>query len=189
MAFGLLALHARADTFDFSFSVICEHCGPFVGSVPANLTTDISGVFRTTNTEVNGALTIIGITGSRTTNWYLGNYLDPPVTSTITGLIPPDPTNPYGLVVVPDNLIYPNRNPYLDGKGFAYTLGCCNGPDVGQIVSDGPGNYVDLGPSSLNAANTFTLTPVPEPTYSLAFFLIAAASTLVYILNRSALCK
>jgi hypothetical protein len=58
------ALQSRADTFDFSYSALVYLGGP----QGQNLFTNASGVLTTTDTEVNGALTIIDISGSRTTN-------------------------------------------------------------------------------------------------------------------------
>jgi hypothetical protein len=56
-ALALLAMQARADTFDFSYSAIRYLCGPFVGGVPANLTVDALGFLTAAEIEVNGAVT------------------------------------------------------------------------------------------------------------------------------------
>ena len=88
-AFGFLALQTRADTFDFSYSGSVYNAD----SHGLTLYTYASGVLTTTDTEVNGALLITGITGSRTTNYYMGHILDTPESDTITGLFPPGAPN------------------------------------------------------------------------------------------------
>lgn len=145
LAFCFATVSVRADTFDWSFTVACNLCGPFVnqqgmpvdnGGSAATLFIDAGGTLTTTDTPVNGALTITGITGMRTTNWYMGQYLYPSETDTITGLIPPDPTNPLGLTTANDNLLYPNGNPVVDSSGFAFTMNCGNcGETMGFQVS------------------------------------------------------
>ena len=195
LSFCFVSAQARADTFDWSFDVNCYLCGPFVnqqgvpvnnGGSPATLFVDAGGTLTTTDTPVNGALTITGITGSRTTNWYMGQYLHPPETDTITGLIPPDPSNPLQLTTPNDNLLYPNRNPLLDGGGFAFTLNCGNCGDYGfpgivQISGQFPDSYTELGSTGLNAGTSlFTLVPTPEP----STFFICGIAGLVAVLYR-----
>ena len=183
LAFCFMTVQVRADSFLWSFNVTCYNCGPFVnqqgmpvndGGEAATLFIDAGGTLTTTDTPVNGALTITGITGSRTTDWYMGQYLNPPETDTITGLIPPDPSNPLGLATATDNLLYPNGNPLIDAEGFAFTLNCADCGDYGrspsgvvQITGQGPGSYYESGFTGLRAEpNSFTLTRVaaiPEP--------------------------
>ncbi len=193
VGFCALSIPGYADTFDWSYSINCYLCGPFVnqqgmpvdtGGSPATLFNQAGGTMTTTNTAVNGALTITGITGTRTTNWYMGQYLHPPETDTITGLIPPDPTNPSGLTIATDNLLYPNGDPHLDYRGFAYTIACptcAGGGIVGpiQITGQGPGSYAELGTNGLVGQSSFTLTAVPEPT-TFAFLGIAGFALLLY---------
>ncbi len=139
-AFCVGTVAVRADSFHWSFSVQCGHCGPFVNGagMPVNfggeavtLFVQEGGVLTTTDVPVNGALTITGISGTRTTNWYAGYYLYPAETNSITGLIPADPTNPLGLTLPTDNLLYPNGNPLIDSHGFAFTLNCTYCGDYG----------------------------------------------------------
>lgn len=160
------------------------------GGSPANLFVYAGGTLTTTDTPVNGALTITGITGTRTTNWYMGVYLHPAETDTITGLIPPDPSNPLGLTTPTDNLLYPNRNPVINGGGFAFTLNCQYCGDYGiapagivQISGQGPGDYTELGSSGINVGTSlFTLTPAaatPEPA-PFVFFGLAGFAAVLY---------
>ncbi len=89
----LFQVSACADTFDFSYGFVCGDCGSN-GVDKVDLFTSASGVLTTTSSQVNGALLITGITGHRTTNYFLNNDPSSPITSTITGLVPPDPSNP-----------------------------------------------------------------------------------------------
>ncbi len=181
LAFCFVTAPVRADTFHWDFTQMCNLCGPFVnqqgmpvdtGGRPAQLFVQSGGTLTTTDTPVNGALTITGITGTRTTNWYMGNYLYPSETDSITGLIPADPTNPLVLTIAPDNLLYPNGNPVIDRSGFAFTLNCSDcgdydGLGIVQIAGQFPDTYAELGMSGIGSGFTsFTLTPTaatPEP--------------------------
>ncbi|MDQ2840639.1 MAG: hypothetical protein M3Y72_06290 [Acidobacteriota bacterium] len=158
LAIGFFALPACADTFDFSYSTTVYSAGPN----GQTLFTSASGILTTTNTEVNGAVLITGITGSRTTNFYMGQFFDPAETDQIVGLaVPQFP------VIQPDNLLYPNSSAYLDFNGFAYKLNCyyCGSYEGGFVQAAGfGGNYYELGPTALvGGTSTFTLTPIPEP--------------------------
>jgi hypothetical protein len=180
----------RADTFRWSFNVSCYLCGPFVnqqgmpvntGGVPATLFIAAGGTLTTTDTPVNGALTITGITGARTANWYMGQYLLPSETDTITGLIPPDPSNPLGLTTATDNLLYPKGNPFIDHSGFAFTMNCIYCGDYGpsgivQITGQSPGVYSELGATGVYSGPTsFTLTPAPATPEPSTFVLFGIA--------------
>lgn len=193
LTFCFLTFQARADTFTFSYSIQCGNCGPFIGNSPTELLTSASGVLTTTNTPVNGALTITGITGTRTSNWFGAppTYLNVPETDTITGLFPSDPSNPYQLEPFPDNLLFPNGNPVIDSTGFAYLLSCVNCQhygDYAQIASNGPKLYSEVGPSGFIGVNSFTLTPVaatPEPSTFVLFGIGAFALFLCRIRSFS----
>ena len=175
-AFGFLALQTRADTFDFSYSGSVYNAD----SHGLTLYTYASGVLTTTDTEVNGALLITGITGSRTTNYYMGHILDTPESNTITGLFPPgapnlNPGPPW------DNLLYPNSSTLLDGQGFAYMLNCtqCGSNGYGFVqVAGFNGAYFELGSASLNSGDVFTITPAPEPKPFTTFTIVAFAAIL-----------
>ena len=170
MALGLLALPAYADTFDFSYDFISYNAGPD----RQNLEASASGVLTTTNTEVDGALLITGIAGSRTTNWYTNVFLNPPQTNTITSLLPPGTPIPEQPITNWDNLLYPNSSSLLDGHGFAFMLNCvdCGSYQGGVVqVAGFDGTYFELGTASQLGGN-FTLTPVPEPN---TFLILALA--------------
>ena len=181
LAFCFVSAQLRANTFQWSFTDTCYACGPFVnqqgvpvnnGGVPANLFVDAGGTLTTTDTLVNGALTITGIKCARVTNCTIVGYLDPAITEPITGLIPPDPGYPLHLVTPNDNLLYPNQNSVLDSYGFAFTV--YYGYSIAdQIACPYPGSCIELGPLNLSGQNTsFTLTAAaatPEPSTFVLF--------------------
>ena len=195
----LVASCAKPDTFDRSYNITCGLCGPFVDAqgnpvntdgTPATLFVLASGTFTTTNVPVNGALTILAVTGTRTTNWFMGTYLHPAETDTIGTLLPIDPTNPYGLVIPPDNLLYPNGPNYLDTSGIAFTM-ICQGcgtygfANIVQIASASATLVAELGFSGLQSAPaSFTLTPVPEPATFVLLLLVAIPPALVSLQRR-----
>lgn len=182
--FGFFSLQVRADEFAFSYYKDVFLAGP----EKQTLFVSASGVLTTTNTEVDGALTITGITGTRTTNWFMGSYLNPPETDTITGVLPvgflPSPG--------PDNLLYPNNSSaYIDDLGFAYSLKCsaeCGslpGDDAWVVSGASPGSYTELGEFGLGGGGNrsgFTLVAIPEPK-SVALLVVAMFGVLLYRLR------
>lgn len=195
----LVAGCARPDSFDWSYNRTCSLCGPFVdaqgnpvnnGGTPATLFVQASGTFTTTDTPVNGALTILAVTGTRTTNWFMGTYLHPAETDTIGTLLPVDPSNPHGLVIPPDNLLYPNGPNYLDLYGVAFTMRCdfCgtyypSGSIVQMVSGTSAASALELGTSGLGGTGSFTLTPVPEPA-TFVLLLLAAIPLAILSLQR-----
>ena len=188
----------KADTFKWSYNSNCLLCGPFVdangnpvnnGGTPATLFVLASGTFTTTNTPVNGALTILAVTGTRTTNWFMNTYLHPAETDKIGMLLPVDPTNPYNLAVPPDNLLYPNGPNFLDVNGVAFTMNCgaCGTygfANIVQLVSASVLGVSELGPTDVNGSpGYFTLTLTPEPA-TLLLLLPPAILTIVVRLRR-----
>ena len=194
----LVAGCAKPDTFDWSYNKFCFLCGPFVDAqgnpvntdgTPATLFVQASGIFITTNAAANGALTILSVTGTRTTNWFMGTYLHPAETDTIGTLLPVDPTNPHGLVIPPDNLLYPNGPNYLDTSGIAFTMICqeCGtygAANIVQIASASATSVAELGPTGLSAPGSFTLTPVPEPATFVLLLLVAIPPIMVSLHRR-----
>ena len=204
LAFCFVAFPIRADTLGWSFTYTCESCGPYVnqqgmpvdtGGTQADLFVEAGGRLTTTDTPVNGALTITGITGTRTTNWYIG-YQYPAETNSITGLIPPDPTNPFGLTIAPDNLLYLHGNPIIDISGFAFTLDCSDCGDYGlqppgivQIAGQGPNAYSELGTTGYYSGDSsfgVGLVPAttPEPS-TFVLFGMTGCATVFYRLRRA----
>ncbi len=162
-AFIFLVSQARADTFDWAYSLTASPPEP----QDPQLFVNASGVLTTTNKEVNGALLVTGISGSRTTNWYgfpTGTYLNPPQTDEIVSLVPA------GVIpgLAPDNLVYPDGSSVIDHFGIGYQLNCtyCGSMGAGGIVqvANDFGTYFERGESGLSqASGSFTLTPVPVP--------------------------
>ena len=142
---GFYCEPANAKTFDFSYQIGDSNFGIFA-----------SGVLTTADTQVNGAYSITGITGSRTVTFGSSQ-----LTQTITGLLYPDTA--YGA----KNLLYVD-SPYLDDSGFTYTLeGGFGGDDFQGDVNFAYFNGAYYEPIEGPGAGSLTLTPasaVPEPT-------------------------
>lgn len=163
----LFPVAANADTFDLSF---------VFGDVN-NDATVTSAVLTTTDTEVGGAYTITGITG--TYSLYLGGTLD--VSRNIAGLFVPDTS--YSA----DDLLYMNGGPYLDVAGLTFTLqgGAYGGDDFLGDVNIYYYNGAYYEPIEITTApGTLTVTPassaVPEP----ASFGFAAIAFAVFVFRR-----
>jgi hypothetical protein len=121
----------------------------------------------------------------------MGTYLHPAETDTIGALLPVDPTNPHGLVIPPDNLLYSNGPDYLDPMGIAFTMICqeCGSygsANIVQIVSASATSVTELGFSGLPGPgnlSSFTLTSVPEPA-TFVLLLLAAIPLAIVSLRR-----
>lgn len=181
---GFFSLQVRADEFAFTYYKDVFLAGP----AEQTLFVSASGVLTTTNTEISRALTITGITGTRTTNWFMGFFLSPPQTDTITALLP------VGLLPSPgtDNLLYPNSSSaYIDSQGFAYSLKCsaeCGslpGDEAWVVSGASPGSYTELGEFGLGGGGNrsgFILVAIPEPK-SVALLAVAMFGVLLYRLR------
>ena len=143
--FGSMA--ASAGTFNFSYTIPSFDPLTYVTA---------SGVLTTSDTLVNGAYAVTGITGSR--SFAVDGYGT--TTQAITGLLSPDTA--YGA----GDLLYASA-PYFDSSGITYTLaGGYGGDDFSGDVNFAyyNGSYKEplegFGPARL------TITPatsVPEP--------------------------
>jgi hypothetical protein len=138
---------AWAGTFDFSYKLPSFDPLTFVTA---------SGVLTTSDTLINGAYAITGITGSRSVA--VDGYGT--TTQAITGLLSPDTA--YGA----DNLLYTSA-PYFDSSGITYTLaGGYGGDDFSGDVNFAYFNGAYHEPLEGFGAGTLTITPatsVPEP--------------------------
>jgi hypothetical protein len=138
---------ASAGVFDFSYKLSSFDPLTYVTA---------SGVLTTSDTLINGAYAITGITGSRSFTFDgFGTTIQ-----AITGLLSPDYA--YGA----DNLLYPSA-PYLDSSGITYTLaGGYGGDDFSGDVNLAYFNGAYQEPLEGFGGASLTVTPatnVPEP--------------------------
>ena len=154
-ACGLCADRANANTFSFSYQLGNENFG-----------VSASGTLTTTDTPINGAYTITGITGSRTVS-FEGT---PDATQAITGLLQPDTA--YGST----DLLYTDA-PYLDDSGFTYTLQSGSvGDDFNGDVNFSYFNGAYQEPiEGLAHSGSFTLTSASDTPEPASFGLLASA--------------
>lgn len=148
VALGLIALPAQAASYVFNFS---------------QGTASATGTLTTTDTLVNNAVTITGITGT-----YNGNA--------ITALLAPFS---YG---GNDNLLYINSSPLLDTAGFSFTASGLSqniywNTSSQQYIS--VRDYAPAGPAGVFSIREIG-SGVPEPgTWALMLIGVGAAGTML----------
>ena len=146
---------------DFAFSYVFSQAAN--GQIPVSA----SGLFTTTPLDpVNNIFTITGISGTRVFDG---------ITQNITGLIAP---GEYG---GNNNLLFA-MEPLLDNNGFSYTVNGTGNTDsnVNVFYDDFLGGYTENSDSS--GVGTFTVSPVPESSYS--FLLLLGLTSFAFAVRR-----